>query len=68
MRISELEPIRPLAWNKLPPRSTKNRRNNSDLFKADSMPEIKSAVISQMDAKRERIAKTYKYKRNGRSQ
>ena len=68
MRISELEPIRPLNWNKLPPKSTKNRRNNLDLFKADSMPELKSAVISQMDAKRERIAKTYKYKRNGRSQ
>ena len=37
LRISELEPIRPPVWSKLPPQTTKNRRNNLNVLKANSM-------------------------------
>ena len=72
MRISELEPIRPLIWSKLAPQSTKgSNRNFNNLLKSDSLPLMKSQesdVIKRMDATRNRIAKTYKYRKAGRSQ
>ena len=65
MRISELEPIRPMIWSKLAPQSTKYSRNHISLIKADSVPLIKTqanGVIKRMDETRDRIAKTYKYR------